>query len=299
MSDLKNAADDFLFRNQDLKNGLIISLHLGPYSLAPVPWLMAGQNVYILVNKMSLAEIKPIYDELQKHLPLPGKIVWVPIDGSHFALKIVRALKRRNAVFAFLDGNDGLGGSTETLKEGMSYQLPGRKIKVRTGLARLAASCNAPIHSVTTLWPDTGIFAWQRGPTWALSRQSDPEKTTRALFDWAFDVIKKHPAQWKCWNMLTGVYQSFAQDKVIPATKHLPHDATIFWTGRGKLWPGDMLEDVAGQCFFSAEGLTSGNISLLGTIDGISITDLKNKLGTSWVIQHIPRLRALGFVSLE
>jgi len=299
LAELEKSANDFLNRNSELKKGLIISLHLGPYSLAPVPWLLAGLDVHILVNKMSLAEIKPIYDELHNHLSIPGQVIWVPIDGSHFAVKIIRQLRLKKVVFAFLDGNDGLGGSQETLREGMSYKLPGRNIKVRTGLARLASRCNAPIHSVTTIWPAKGEFQWERGPTWAPNNHTPPEETTEALFDWAFKVIKHHAPQWKCWNMLTGVYESFSEEKAIHPHESIDDKATIKWTGSGKLWPGDMLEDLIRNCFFSAEGLSHNDINRISCDTRTTVTELKRDMGDHWVSCHLPRLASLGFISIE
>jgi hypothetical protein len=294
---LGKPATKFLNMNPELGKGLVISLHLGPYSLAPVPWLLSGRDVHVLVNRMSLAEIKPIYDGIQNHLSLPGKIIWVPIEGQHFALKIVRALRRGKTVFAFLDGNDGLGGSPETLREGMTYELPGRTIKVRTGLARLAARCNAPIHSIYTRWPDTGDFTWERGPTWEPDQHLKPENTTKAMFDWAFGVVTKNPPQWKCWNMLTGVYTSFTNEANHAPLVAIPENSIVKWTQRGKLWPGDMLEDLAGHCFYSAEGLTANDITRLKCPGGAPVGDLKTALGEDWVARHLSRLKTLGFVS--
>ncbi len=299
LSILQKPAINFLKQNTDLSSGLIISLHLGPYSLAPLPWLLSGLDVHVLVNKMSLAKIKPIYDGLNNYLPIPGKVIWVPIEGHNFAIKIVRALRQHKVVLAFLDGNDGIGGSEETLKEGLTYQLPGRKIKVRTGLARIAARCGAPIHSVVTIWPPTGTFKWERGPTWAINSSSSPDKTTETLYDWAFDVVINHAPQWKCWNMLTGVYESFAPETVISGNDPITDSTTVKWTGKGLLWPGDMLEDLEGHCFFAAEGLTHINIKFLQQKTGCSVASLNREYGPDWISIHLPRLAALGFISVK
>lgn len=301
------AAIRVLQDHPDLVSGLTISLHLGPYSLAPVPWLVAGHDVHVLVNRGSLAEIKPVYEALQQALSLPGQVIWVPIEGTGFALRLWRALRRGQAVFAFLDGNDGLDGCEGTLRQGIVHHLPGRDIRVRTGLARLALGLRCPVHSLFTVWDEKGDFSWQRGPTWRWPRNTEPAVATRELFDWGFGVIRRHPAQWRAWNMLTGVYESFRADATEPAcqvdfavpqavlaaeNRSLP----LVWQREARIWPGDMIADVAGACFYAAEGLRGEEVADLAGRKHFSVAELVDWRGLAWVTRHLPRLVALGFV---
>ncbi len=288
----------------DLKTGLTVSLHLGPYSLAPVPWLVAGLDIHVLVNSTSLAEIKPIYDGLQAGLRLPGRVVWVPIEGEGFALRLWRALRRNQPVFAFLDGNDGLDGCEGTLRQGIRHGLPGRDIRVRTGLARLALRLRCPVHSLVTVWDDQGGFNWQRGPTWRWPCGTAAEAATGELFDWGFGVIRRHPAQWRAWNMLTGVYDSYRPATPDPAAADpwwilatAFRDTRLVWRRAAEVWPGDMLEDVAGNCFYAAEGLQAGEIGHLRGLGSFSPSELTEWRGKEWGVRHLPRLVALGFIA--
>jgi hypothetical protein len=290
-----------------LATGLTISLHLGPYSLAPVPWLITGHDVHVLVNRSSLAEIQPIYDELQAVLHLEGQIHWVPIEGGRFALRLLRALRCRESVFAFLDGNDGLEGSEGTLQRGIVHHLPGRAIRVRTGLARLALGLGCPVHSLVTVWDDQGGFAWQAGPSWQWPRGTTPAAATEQLFSWAFALIRRHPAQWRVWSMLTGVYDGFrpvappagpdAADPWQVATAAYRHRQLV-WRREIALWPGDMLEDVAESCFYTAEGLSAAELDPLQRRATFSPAEAAGWFGQAWVDTHLPRLVALGFLGL-
>jgi len=299
------AARQVLIDHPDLETGLTVSLHLGPYSLAPVPWLVAGRDVHVLVNRSSLAEIRPVYDTLQAVLDLPGRVRWVPIEGQGFALHLLRALRRGQAVFAFLDGNDGLDGCEGTLRDGIIHRLPGRDIRVRTGLARLALSLRCPVHSLITVWDEDGGFGWQRGPTWRWPRGTAPDVATGQLFTWGFDVIKRHPAQWRAWNMLTGVYDSFRQTvPVMPPEFDDPWAVTLAenrrlalaWRRPATIWPGDMLEDVAGSCFYAAGGMLANDLEFLQNQPTFSPGEVGKWFGDEWISQHLPRLVALGFV---
>ncbi len=289
----------------DLATGLTISLHLGPYSLAPVPWLVAGHDVHVLVNRSSLAEIRPIYDSLQAVLNLPGQVRWVPIEGRGFALKMLRALRKQEAVFAFLDGNDGLDGCEGTLQDGVEHQLPGRSIRVRTGLARLALSVRCPVHSLHTVWDEKGSFSWERGPTWRWPRGTTATAATGDLFEWGFGVIARHPAQWRAWNMLTGVCEGFrdqeppdvAQGEDFWEVASLENrNLLLHWRRPATVWPGDMLEDVTGNCFYAAAGLRPTELATLQEWAHFSPASVAQKFGVPWLESHLPRLLALGFI---
>ncbi len=299
------AAAQVLTDHPDLATGLTISLHLGPYSLAPVPWLVAGLDVHVLVNRSSLAEIRPVYETLQAELDLPGQVTWVPIEGKGFALRLLRALRRNQPVFAFLDGNDGLDGCEGTLRQGVVHHLPGRDIRVRTGLARLALGLRCPVNSLVTVWDEQGSFGWERGPTWNWPRGTSAATATEELFTWAFGVIGKHPAQWRAWNMLTGVYDSFRPDEPNPTPEFAdPWEITssenrhlrLVWRRRAVVWPGDMLEDVAGNCFYDAGGLAPADLEFLQRQQTFSPHEIGLWFDGGWIHKHLPLLVALGFV---
>jgi hypothetical protein len=295
----------------DLSRGLTISLHLGPYSLAPVPWLAAGQDVHVLVNRSSLREIGPVYDGLRGAVKLPGQVIWEPIDGPRFALRLLHALRRGRPVFAFLDGNDGLDGCEGTLREGVVHRLPGRAIRVRTGLARLALRLRCPVHSLVTVWDQDGDFQWQRGPSWHWPAATEPAVATGELFAWAFTVIRRHPAQWRAWNMLTGVCDDFRHEAAPPAAPVnapddlwavlLPanRDRLLVWRRPAAIWPGDMLEDVTGNCFYEAEGLRPIEVERLAALPGFTAAAAGAWFGPDWPATHLPRLLALGFVGFS
>ncbi|MFT5234252.1 MAG: hypothetical protein ACI9UQ_002295 [Candidatus Krumholzibacteriia bacterium] len=300
------AARQVLVDHPELKTGLTLSLHVGPYSLAPVPWLASGVDVSLLVNRSSLAEIKPIYDSLHGHLGLPGEIKWVPIEGKQFVLKLARALRNQEPVFAFLDGNDGLQGSEGTLRQGIAHQLPGRAIRVRTGLARLALRLKCPVHTLVTRWDELEGFRWHRGPSWHWPPEASVDAATNEFYTWGFDVIRRHPAQWRAWNMLTGVSDGFrtaaqapegspADSYLIVAARH--RETRYLWQREAKLWPGDMLEDVEGDCFYDAAGLQKAELEVLQGVEGFTPNEMAERLGEQWVQDHLPRLLALGFVA--
>lgn len=306
------AAEEFMACHTELHRGLLLSLHLGPYSLAPVPWLLGGFDVQVLVNRRSLAGIKPIHDMIAERLKLPGRVNWVPIEGRSFALKLARTLHRDGLVLAYIDGNDGRGGADGTLSDGTAYDLPGRRIRVRTGLARLAGRLGCPVHAVTVDWDGKLGLTWRRGPTWRPSPKTDPDATTRRFYDWAFAQIRQRPEQWRCWSMLPGVYDGFrpeddtprpsapAPETALAGAPRCPDpDTRIHWLKPAELWPGDILEDVRSHCFYDADGLEGRHLSVLAGTDGLTLGKVCECFGRSFVEHHLPRLERLGFIGLD
>lgn len=309
---LAQQAERFLKIHNDLPRGLTLSLHLGPYALAAVPYLQAGHTCHVLINGSSLDQIRPIYEELQQTFPLPGTIHWLSLTEPRLGLRLVRALRLRQPVLAFLDGNDGQGGSKGTLDRGIKYRLPGRNIRVRTGLARLAIRLGCPVDTVLTLWDRHGKLTWVRGPSWTWPRQTDPSQATRTLFDWAFQMITAHPDQWRCWSMLTGVYDSFRQETgrstrqkqarrrqiIEDQLAFGPDSLRIRWLKEVALWPGDMLEDVTAGCFHAAGGLQSEHLAALQTTPPPTLGQVITQLGRDWLARNLVHLAQHGFLEL-
>ena len=308
------AARAFFAAHPVMHRGLLLSLHLGPYSLAPVPWLLAGCDVRVLVNRQSHQEIAPIYEVMQRRLGLPGRIHWTPITGRSFAVSLARTLRRGGLVLAYLDGNDGYGGLTTTLTEGLRFALPGRDIRVRTGLARLAIRLGCAVHGVVTLWDDSDDLTWCRGPSWNWGAATDPDRATHEIFTWGFDQIRQRPEQWRCWSILPSVYDALGRaDGPAPeaaagskATRSTttatppPDDARrISWCKPATLWPGDLLEDVSGHCFYDAAGLTADQLAALQAVPAPTVADLTATFGADFIALHVRRLLALGFLDLE
>ena len=107
--------------------------------------------------------------------------------------------------------------------------------------------------------------------------------------------------------MLTGVYDSFRDDAAKRAcqtdfaapqavlaaeNRSLP----LVWQREARIWPGDMIADVAGACFYAAEGLRGEEVADLAAREQFTVADLVAWRGLAWVTRHLPRLVALGFV---
>ena len=98
-----------------------------------------------------------------------------------FARQLVKAVRDKRPVFIYLDGNGGQYGMAETRERGLAFELPGRQVRVRTGVARLLCRLGCPVHRVVTHWNEDGGLDWRREPTRRWRRADDPEMVTRFL----------------------------------------------------------------------------------------------------------------------
>jgi hypothetical protein len=299
----------------DLASGLVITLHLGPYQFVLEPFLAAGLRLHVLVTADAARRLRPVADHLSTLLAHPGRLEWHVADDPATPRRLVRALRDDEPILAYADGNQGRDGLAGTRREGIAYDLPGRRIRVRTGLARFVSRTECPVHPVRVRWSDDGrAIRWRRRPTQRWSRHDDPAAITRRLYDWVFAEISAAPHQWSYWPMLGEAADCFAEVRAPgavaaaradddvrrtfaiavarrPATTRLDLEAHL------GLWPGGLLVDHTHDHFYAAAGLTAEDLALL---DGRpTLASLLAVRGAAWVSDHVLRLCRLGLARLD
>ena len=172
---LRAAACGFLRAHPELHHGVVLSLHLGPYSLIPGLYLDCGLSPVVLLDREAHDRIRPEADRRRRELRLPGELTWLTTDRPAFAGRMLRALRAGRPVLVYLDGNSGAGGMEATRERGMPYRLPGRMIRVRTGLGRLVLRSGAPLHTLTVRWRPDGGLDWEAGAPSPWPPDADPQ----------------------------------------------------------------------------------------------------------------------------
>jgi hypothetical protein len=305
----------FLKLHPALASGLILTLHLGPYLLLPEPFLAAGLKPAVLLNQAAYRRLQPQAELLLGRLRLPVGLEWIPMDSPYFVRRMLKVLRQQRPLLVFLDGNAGVGGIEQTREKGMLFQLPGREIRVRTGLGRLIGKVGCPVHRVLVRWRNSGEINWSLGlqPAWPNTR--DAAEWTRRFFDWGFSEILATPEQWNFWDMLKESYACFSRCQLTapalpPAVRgdlrrafeiclsRSPETVRLVLAKEIQIWPGDILANVTDDCFFSAAGLQEQHLELLRG-GKPSLADLVRDLGRTWVRFHALRLCLLDLAHLQ
>jgi hypothetical protein len=303
----------FLAARPDLHRGITVSLHQGPYQLLPEPWLAAGCDPVVLINAGAEAEFTQVAAQMSARLRHRGKLTLLAVGPQGFLRQAVRAVRDGRPVLVYLDGNNGERGMARTRDAGLRYRLPGRDIRVRTGLARLACRLEAPVHPVALSWQQGGV-TWDLGRVLQPRRQDDPLALTRQLFDWLFSQVLRQPEQWHYWAMLKESSACFASvglnEPRVPqglrddfrrafeaCVERSPTTVKLCLEKEVEVWPGDVLADLSEDRFYPAAGLADSDLDCLRG-GHPTLAELIARHGHAWVRFHGLRLCLLGMARL-
>jgi len=305
---------DFFAARPELATGITVSLHLGPYQLLSEPWLHAGLDPVIVLNEQARRSFQPQAENLVRRLGHKGRIEWASLAERGFVRRMVGAVNDGRPVIVYLDGNTGADGDAATRDRGMRYKLPGRSIRVRTGLGRLACRLGCPVHRVALAWDDDGTLLWEGDRSLAWTRKDDPQTVTRFLYDWCFTHIMRRPHQWRYWAMLRSASACFRSAVVDPAgvptglredfqrafmtcLERSPDTVRLVLDSDVEVWAGDILADLSRDRFYPASGLQDADLDPLRAGEP-TLAELADHHGRTWVSFHGLRLCLLGMARL-
>ncbi len=300
-------AKQFVSKHPWLATGITVTMHIGPYAFVPGLHMLLGAKPVVLSNRQAKNEIESGIKTLRSLPGLDGDMQWITTDEKNFTMKIARQLKRNNPVIVYLDGNSGAGGITETRETGVSLELPGRTIRVRDGIARLAVRMELPIHGVVARWREDNSIEWSIGFSQKWGKDTDPETVARTIYGWGFNEAIKTPEQWTLPAIINHSSECFRSEKLIEDIgleqkyqlfqQLLKNSKTKVLLKPGvKLWGSGILADLSRQKFYSAEGLSDAALNLLKVPGGVSVSSLYDLFGSKWISFHGARLYMLGLL---
>ncbi len=308
---LRAEARSFLSSHRELHRGLVLGLHLGPYSLIPGLYLDLGLSPVVLLDRAAHDRLRADADRQRRALGLTGEPEWLVTDRPAFAGRLLRCLRAGRPVLVFLDGNSGEGGMAATRDRGLTYRLPGRDLRVRTGLGRLLGHAKCPVHALTVRWRPDGLLLWEAGAPAPWPADADPETITTRLYDWLFAEVRRSPEQWSAWGMLGAASACFAHDRLavdpqelrrrealfLDALAHGPDLVRLALRPGVEVWEPDILADPQGEAFYAAEGLRDAALDLLRATTP-TLTELRALCGRRWTAGHARRLATIGLADL-
>jgi hypothetical protein len=307
-----------LARNPGLgAGGLLLTMHLGPYQFLPEPFLAVGIAPAILLDERAEGRLRPQAEAMLSHLGLRTRPEWVVATRPGAVVRLVRAVRAGRPLLAFLDGNAGRGGFAETRRRGTGYSLPGREIRVRTGLARLVCRLECPVHPLVVRWSGAGEVDWTIAPTVRFARGTDPAVVTRRLCDWGFGEVLATPEQWSYWEMIKesaacfargtartgaasgppdGLRRDYARAFAI-CLERSPASVRVVPVREAEIWAESVLVDLETERFYAADGLREADLALIRE-EQPTLAELRARHGTDWVRRHVLRICLLGLARL-
>ena len=304
----------FFIDHPELRTGVTISLHQGPYKLLPELFLDQGISPVVLVNDAALEKMRPDIETMAGKLGLRTPIDWIAVGAARFAMDLIRKAKDGRPIIVYFDGNSGDDGYIGTRDQGLPYHLAGREIRIRTGLARLVCRLGLPVHMVSVHWDDQFGPVWRKEPSQCWDRGADPDHVTRLMADWIFGEVHDHPEQWHFWSMLKESSACFSstrltdsrvpeglrrdyQDAFLTCCERSPKTARLILQSEAAVWPGGVLADLTDDRFFASAGLRDEDLDPLRQGEP-TLAELEDIHGRAWVRFHGLRLCLLGMARL-
>ena len=304
----------FFADHPELRTGVTISLHQGPYRLLPELFLDQEISPVVLVNDVALEQMRPDIEATARRVGLRTPITWIAVGAPRFAMDLLQKAKAGCPIVVYFDGNSGGDGFAGTRDQGLPYQLPGREIRIRTGLARLVCRLGLPVHMVSVHWDEEFRPVWVKESTQCWDRKADPDLVTRLMADWIFGQIEVRPHQWHFWPMLKESCACFAssrltgpqvpeglrrdyQDAFLTCCERSPKTARLILQSEAEVWPGGVLADLTDDRFFASAGLRDEDLDTLRQGEP-TLAELEDIHGRAWVRFHGLRLCLLGMARL-
>ncbi|MBU8870224.1 MAG: hypothetical protein KOO60_05030 [Gemmatimonadales bacterium] len=304
----------FFADHPELRTGVTISLHQGPYKLVPELFLDQGISPVVLVNEAALEKMRPDIEKTAERLGLKAPISWIAVGAPRFAMELIRVAREGRPIVVYFDGNSGGDGYVGTRDQGLPYRLPGREIRIRTGLARLVCRLGLPVHLVSVSWDKKYRPIWRKEPSQSWDRTADPDQVTRLMADWVFSEVRAHPEQWHFWTMIKescacfstsgltgfqvpeGLHRDY-QDAFLTCCHRSPETVRLILQSQAEVWPGGVLADLTDDRFFDSAGMRDEDLDTL-RLGEPTLAELESIHGQAWVRFHGLRLCLLGMARL-
>lgn len=183
------------------KSVVLCSLHLGAYRDLPLDLVRLGHRVTVPLNTSAHEQSSDAVS--RTHPALIGRWNLVNVDRPGGSVALARAARRGDLLFAYVDGNTGTDGPWGDQGR-TTVRFLGFPLRVKDGMARLAAALGAPLLPVA---------APRRGGGSAEVRVGEPidpggrlkgdaqdrfaHHATQALYDFYEPHVRAAPHEWE------------------------------------------------------------------------------------------------------
>jgi lauroyl/myristoyl acyltransferase len=181
---------------------ILCSFHFGAFRFLASDLVMAGRNVTQPMGGPPYTMMASLLDGYRGPLADRFRIVSVD-DDARGLFEMARALRKGEVVVVFVDGNRGIGGCwNEAGRIGLDFL--GRPVRVKSGVARLAATLGVPLVPVLVPRGEDGVGTVRFEPTIdpgrRLTGDEEREFVARAMGEMyaSFErEVRARPEQWE------------------------------------------------------------------------------------------------------
>lgn len=198
--------DDFY--KEDLETtspSIFVSFHIGSYRAILALLIKKNLDIVLLMDPRAYAlqnkDVLNQYENIKKLFQSSSNIVILPADKKDLALDIFMKTRQGYSVLAFVDGNNGFGGSFKQ-DHSLKVNFMGKDIMVKQGLAKLSHALSlkiVPIISHYDNMKQKWAFHVPVVPSKENKMEDYAQNTMQSLYKILEEEVRKNPMQWDGW----------------------------------------------------------------------------------------------------
>lgn len=206
---------------------IFVSFHIGSYRAILALLIKKNLDIVLLMDPHAYAlqskDVMNQYENIKKLFQSSSNIVILPANKKDLALDILMKTRQGYSILAFVDGNNGFGGSFKQ-DHSLRVDFMGKDIMVKQGLAKLSHTLSLNIVPIISHYDDVKQ-KWEFHSPIVPSKENIMEdytqKTMQNLYKILEGEVRKNPMQWDGWLYI----HKFLADKIETAKCENSYDA--------------------------------------------------------------------------
>lgn len=195
---------------------IFVSFHIGSYRAILALLIKKNLDIVLLMDPRAYAlqskDVLNQYENIKNLFQSSSNIVILPADKKDLALDILIKTRQGYSVLAFVDGNNGFGGSFKQ-DHSLKVDFMGKDIMVKQGLAKLSHSLSLNIVPIISHYDDMRQkweFHAPIVPSKGNKMEDYTQETMQNLYKILEAEVKRNPMQWDGWLYI----HKFLADKI-------------------------------------------------------------------------------------
>jgi lauroyl/myristoyl acyltransferase len=206
---------------------IFVSFHIGSYRAILALLIKKNLDIVLLMDPKAYAfqnkDVLKQYENIKNLFQSSSNIVILPADKKDLALDILIKTRQGYSVLAFVDGNNGFGGSFKQ-DHSLKVDFMGKDIMVKQGLAKLSHTLSLNIVPIISHYDDLRQ-KWEFHspiiPSKSNKAEDYAQETMQNLYKILEDEVRKNPMQWDGWLYI----HKFLADKIEIEKREESYDA--------------------------------------------------------------------------
>lgn len=184
---------------------IFVSFHIGSYRAILALLIKKNLDIVLLMDPRAYAlqskDVLNQYENIKNLFQSSSHIVILPADKKDLALDILMKTRQGYSVLAFVDGNNGFGGSFKQ-DHSLKVDFMGKDIMVKQGLAKLSHALSLNIVPIISHYDDMRQ-KWEFHAPIVPSKGNKMEEYTQETMQNLYKIleaeVKRNPMQWDGW----------------------------------------------------------------------------------------------------